>query len=101
FLGMIVGVVDIKYLTAFYQAATEHVGMSVRLVRRDGMVLIRYPSIGNAFGAKLPAISPWYGHVAEGGGNYIAPSIVDGVRSLVSVHPLHDYPLVVDILQRE
>jgi diguanylate cyclase (GGDEF)-like protein len=101
FLGVVLGVVDVKYLSDFYRAATEHVGMSVRLVRRDGAILIRYPSTAAAFGAQLPAVSPWYGHVAEGGGNYVAPSIVDGVRNLVSVHPLHDYPLVIDILQRE
>jgi diguanylate cyclase (GGDEF)-like protein len=101
FLGVVLGVVDVKYLTDFYRAATEHVGMSVRLVRRDGAILIQYPNTADASGAKLPTVSPWYGHVAEGGGNYIEPSIVNGVRSLVSVHPLHDYQLVVDILQRE
>ena len=101
FLGVIVGVVDVKYLSDFYRAATEHVGMSVRLVRRDGSILIRYPNIANPFGARLPALSPWYGNVAEGGGNYVAASSINGVRNLVSVHPLRDYPLVVDILQRE
>ena len=101
FLGVVVGVVDVKYLTDFYQAATEHVGMSVRLERRDGAILIRYPNIANAVGARLPAVSPWYGHVVEGGGSYVAPSTITGIRNLVSVHPLHDYPLVVDILQRE
>jgi diguanylate cyclase (GGDEF)-like protein len=101
FLGVILGVVDVKYLSDFYRAATEHVGMSVRLVRRDGAILIRYPNTASALGARLPGVSPWYGHVAEGGGNYVAPSIINGVRNLVSVHPLRDYPLVVDILQRE
>jgi diguanylate cyclase (GGDEF)-like protein len=101
FLGVILGVVNVKYLSDFYQAATEHVGMSVRLARRDGAILIRYPNTAVTYGAKLPAVSPWYRHVSDGGGNYVAPSLVEGVRSLVSVHPLHDYPLVVDILQRE
>src|ERR1019366_2240714 len=101
FLGVILGIVDVKYLSDFYRAATEHVGMSVRLVRRDGAILIRYPNTASALGARLPAVSPWYGHVAEGGGNSVAPSIINGVRNLVSVHPLQDYPLVVDILQRE
>jgi diguanylate cyclase (GGDEF)-like protein len=101
FLGLVLGVVDVKYLSDFYKAATEHVGMSVRLARRDGALLIRYPNTDTALGAKIPAISPWYGLVAEGGGNYVAPSSIDGARSLVSVHPLRDYPLVVDILQRE
>src|SRR5580698_6937767 len=65
FLGVILGVVDVKYLSDFYRAATEHVGMSVRLVRPDGAILIRYPNTTNAVGDILPARSPWYGHVAE------------------------------------
>ncbi len=101
FLGLILGVVDVKYLSDFYRAATEHVGMSVRLARRDGAILIRYPIPANQLGARLPASSPWYGYVTEGGGHYLASSAIDGRRNLVSVHPLHDYPLVVDILQRE
>src|SRR6202011_6034699 len=36
FLGLVLGIVDVKYLSDFYRAATEHLGMSVRLVRRGG-----------------------------------------------------------------
>ena len=39
--------------------------------------------------------------VAEGGGNYVTPGVLDGTRSLVSVHPLAEYPLVVDVLTEE
>jgi diguanylate cyclase (GGDEF)-like protein len=101
FLGLILGVVDVKYLNEFYRAATEHMGMSVRLERRDGAILIRYPATASQFGATIPAASPWYDHVILGGGNYVATSAIDGASNLISVHPLDDYPLVVDILQRE
>src|SRR5208283_3174008 len=39
----------------------------------------------------------WYRIVAEGGGTYRSPGYIDGITRLVSVHPLHDYPLVVDV----
>lgn len=101
FFGLVLGVVDIRYLSDFYRTATEHLGMSVTLARRDGAMLIRYPNTENAVGVFLPPQSPWHGRVAEGGGSYITPGILDGISSLVTVHPLRDYPLVVDVLEPE
>jgi diguanylate cyclase (GGDEF)-like protein len=101
FLGLVLGVVDTKYLIDFYQTAGEHAKQSVTLLRRDGTMLIRYPNPEAAIGVRLPQKSPWYARVAEGGGSYFNPGIVDGIPSLISVHPLHDYPLVVDVLTVE
>jgi diguanylate cyclase (GGDEF)-like protein len=98
FLGVVLGIVDIKYLSEFYQAAGEYSREAVTLLRRDGTMLMRYPNPAAAIGVKLPPGSPWYARVAEGGGNYVSPGILDGTPSLVSVHPLRDYPLVVDVL---
>jgi diguanylate cyclase (GGDEF)-like protein len=101
FLGVILGIVDVGYLSDFYRTATEHLGQAVTLLRRDGTMLMRYPDPTGAIGVKLPPGSPWYAHVAEGGGSYITSGILDGVRGLVSVHPLQDYPLVLDIVVDE
>ena len=101
FFGLILGVVDIKYLIDFYQAVGKHSRQSVTLLRRDGTMLIRYPNPESAIGVKLPQKSPWYVRVAEGGGNYVTSGTIDGTPSLVSVHPLADYPLVVDVLTEE
>jgi diguanylate cyclase (GGDEF)-like protein len=101
FLGLVLGIVDVRYLIDFYQTAGEHARELVTLLRRDGTMLIRYPDPERAIGLKLPQKSPWYARVAEGGGYYVTPNVVDGVPSLVSVHPLRDYPLVVDVLTRE
>ena len=97
FLGLVVGVVDVKYLSAFYRAASEHQGQAVTLLRRDGSMLLRYPNPAQIVGVRMPQASPWYARVAEGGGSYISPGVLDGVSRLVSVHPLRDYPLVVDV----
>jgi diguanylate cyclase (GGDEF)-like protein len=101
FIGLVLAVVDIESLSAFYQAAGEHSREAVTLLRRDGTMLMRYPDPEVAIGVKLPNGSPWYARVADGGGSYITPGILDGKPSLVSVHPLRDYPLVVDLLIEE
>jgi diguanylate cyclase (GGDEF)-like protein len=98
FLGLVLCVVDLQYLNDFYRSASEHLGQAVTLLRRDGTMLLRYPDPASAIGIKLPLGSPWYARVTEGGGNYITPGTVDHIPSLVSVHPLRDYPLVIDVL---
>jgi diguanylate cyclase (GGDEF)-like protein len=101
FLGLVLGVVDVEYLIDFYQAAVSHLGETVTLLRRDGTILLRYPDPAAAIGIRLPAGSPWFGRVTEGGGSYIDAHTVAGISSLVSVHPLRDYPLVVDVTMNE
>jgi diguanylate cyclase (GGDEF)-like protein len=97
FLGMVLAVVDIKNLIDFYQTAGSLSKEAVTLLRRDGTMLIRYPNPASSIGVKLPRKSPWYARVAEGGGSYLTTGVLDGTRSLISVHPLAEYPLVVDI----
>jgi diguanylate cyclase (GGDEF)-like protein len=101
FLGLVLGVLDIQYLSDFYRAAGERTGEAVTLLRRDGTMLMRYPDPAAAIGIKLPQGSPWYARVAEGGGSYISPGVLDGKPSLVSVHPVDDYGLVVDVMMEE
>jgi diguanylate cyclase (GGDEF)-like protein len=101
FLGLVLGIVEVKYLIDFYQTAGEHEKEAVTLLRRDGTMLIRYPDPEAGIGMKLPQQSPWYARVAEGGGGYVTPGALDSIPSLVSVHPLRDYPLVVDVLMDE
>ena len=101
FLGLVLGIVDIQYLSDFYQAAGEPMREAVTLLRRDGTMLMRYPNLMAAVGAKLPNQSPWYDRVARGGGSYFSDGTLDGIPNLISVHPLRDYPLVVDIVMQK
>ena len=45
----------------------------------------------------MPAESPWHQLVLQGGGYYRSPGYFDGKARLVAVHPLRDYPLVVNV----
>ena len=66
-------------------------------LRKDGTILVRYPEIANTSVTRMPANSPWYGVVADGGGSYSTAGIFDNGPRLVSAQPLRDYPLVVNV----
>jgi signal transduction histidine kinase len=97
FLGVVLGVIAVDYLEAFYKAITLQPGGSVTLLRRDGMILARYPHTENIMATRMPGQSPWYQRVAENGGSYDSPGYLDGIVRVVAVQPVRDYPLVVDI----
>lgn len=101
FLGLAVGAIDLLYLANFYQAIALPPGETVTLLRRDGLVLARYPDTTNEAGKFMSAISPWYGLVAGQGGTYRSPGFLGAIPAVVSVHPLHAWPLVIDVSMRE
>ncbi len=45
----------------------------------------------------MPQSSPWYDRVAAGGGTYISPGVFNDRQRFVSVHPVRDYPVVIDV----
>jgi signal transduction histidine kinase/DNA-binding response OmpR family regulator/HPt (histidine-containing phosphotransfer) domain-containing protein len=96
-LGAVVAGIRTDYLEAFYKAITLNDSGSVTVLNRDGKVFARYPHTENMMGNKMPLESPWYARVASGGGFYRSPGYLDGITRVVSVRPLHQYPLVVDV----
>ncbi|MBI1776824.1 MAG: hypothetical protein HYR63_15875 [Proteobacteria bacterium] len=97
FLGSVQAAIEVAYLENSYKAITLHEGGSVSLLRRDGMILVRYPAIESLIGTRMPTESPWYAQVAQNGGSYRSPGYLDGMTRVVSVHPLKEYPLVVGV----
>jgi PAS domain-containing protein len=102
FLGLILAVVDISYLSDFYKSAGAKLDETIALLLNDGSMLVRYPDPEIAIGLKLRRASPWYETVLRGGGNYtsVLTTLMDN-PSLVSVHLLRNYPLVINILVDE
>ncbi len=96
FLGMILGSVPLRFLSDFYRSISLPRGELFMLVRRDGMVLMRDPDVHALIGTKLPIASPWYAVVARGGGEFETMVSFDQTR-LVSVKPLREYPLVMNV----
>jgi signal transduction histidine kinase len=97
FLGTVIAQVDTRYLEDFYATISMVPGESVTLLRRDGIVIAGFPDSGNRRGRHMPELSPWYDRVANGGGSYHSPGYFGNVPQIITVHPLRDYPLVVDV----
>jgi signal transduction histidine kinase/DNA-binding response OmpR family regulator len=96
-VGMVVATVSLKYFDDFYRDIVLAEGSSVSILRDDGMRLVVYPRQDNLLGTSVPHDSPWYQIASAGGGNFIADGRTTGVSRFVSVQPLRDYPLVVDV----
>ncbi|MEJ0016340.1 MAG: ATP-binding protein [Acetobacteraceae bacterium] len=101
FLGIVLGSMDVEYLTDFYRAIDLPPGASVTLLRRDGLVLARHPDPTDQVGGRMPADSPWYATVAGEGGSYRSPGLLAPEPAIVSVHPLQVWPLVIDVSIQE
>ena len=97
FLGIVVVAIDVQYLLDYYKTISRHEQFGVTLVRRDGIVLARYPDATAFLGTPIPPAAPWYKMVAANGGTYRSPGYLSGVASIIAVTPLRDYPLVVDV----
>ena len=97
FLGVVVIGVSLSHFRKSYEAVASLADKSFMLLHSDGTVIARYPDPTDRVHDKLPADSPWYQLVAQGGGNYRYPSYIDGVVRLFAVRPLRDYPLVVNV----
>jgi diguanylate cyclase (GGDEF)-like protein len=101
FLGLVLVGLRLSYFETIYKSITPLRDQSFVLLHSDGTVLVRYPDPIDRSEQKMPARSPWYKLVAAGGGNYRSPGYFDGDARYVSVRPLNDYPLVVNVAVKE
>jgi diguanylate cyclase (GGDEF)-like protein len=101
FLGLVAGAAGTTFLDQFYQAISTKPGQSVTLLRTDGLILTRTPDPTHLVSTTMPKGSPWYEQILVGGGTYTSPGYLGGTPALVSVHPLRDYPLVIDVSIKE
>ena len=93
--------VEITHFRDIYEAIGSVEGQSFLLIRRDGMMLWRYPDPGEKIGQVLPPESEWYDVLAHGGGTYLSSGRFGGEPRLISVHPLPGTPLVVNVALAE
>jgi signal transduction histidine kinase len=100
-LGLVIGAIEIADLVDFYRAINLPAGEAVTLLRHDGLVLARHPDTAQQVGLFMPVSSPWHAVVAANGGSYRSPGFIGGGPSVVSVHPLKSWPLVIDVSIQE
>jgi signal transduction histidine kinase/DNA-binding response OmpR family regulator/HPt (histidine-containing phosphotransfer) domain-containing protein len=97
FLGIIVATIRTEYLEEFYKAITLPELGPVTVLRQDGTIFARYPRAEeDRIGQKLPGGSPWH-RLPGSGGTFRSQDDATGITWVESVHPLADYPLVVDV----
>jgi PAS domain S-box-containing protein len=102
FLGIVLGVVEVRYFEQFYRTIAINPGESVALFRRDGTMLVRYPLRESEIGRRLPPQAEWFKGIAdEKGATYRSPGYLDGVPRIVSIHPVGEFPLVSSVAIEE
>jgi diguanylate cyclase (GGDEF)-like protein len=101
FLGVVVISAKFSYFESIYQSIASLHGQYFLLVHRDGTMIVRYPDPKSRAGQKMPANSLWYKYLAQGGGYFRTHSVFDGEARLISLRPLRDYPLVVNVATSE
>ncbi|HZP76530.1 MAG TPA: ATP-binding protein [Pseudolabrys sp.] len=99
FIGEVVATMPLHHFETFFHATSLGSGYTVSLVRRDGMLLVRYPQagvVGGVFpGSVLRSLTDANAGVAR------SPSPVDGEARIAVGRALADYPLVVIATRRE
>jgi len=98
FLGLLLGAINLDYFNQFYQKVAADDGLNILLLKTDGSILASYPETGLVGQKFIPARSSWYRIVAAGhSDNYVANGLFIQGKRLISVHPLPEYPLVVNV----
>jgi signal transduction histidine kinase/DNA-binding NarL/FixJ family response regulator/HPt (histidine-containing phosphotransfer) domain-containing protein len=96
-LGFVAGGLALSYFEQFYRAIAHDDASAITLMRRGGTVLARYPGFDQYVGTHMPPWSHWYAVAAKGGGLYRSDGELTGHPRWVSVHPLQDYNLAIDV----
>jgi predicted signal transduction protein with EAL and GGDEF domain len=100
-VGLVVAAIDIRHLDEFYRVILRNTGEAATLLRRDGVILAHDRNAMAGVGETMPAISPWFDTVARNGGTYLSPGFFGAPPLIVTVRPLQDYPLVVNVVLAE
>ncbi len=96
-LGFVAGGLALSYFEQFYHAIAHDDATAITLMRRGGTILARYPGFDQYVGTHLPPRSQWFAVARQGGGLYRSGGELTGHPRWVSVHPLQDYSLAVDV----
>jgi diguanylate cyclase (GGDEF)-like protein len=94
--GSIVIETDAAYFQRIFASADLGSGGSVTLLRRDGLMLVRSPTLPHAIGSSFRQTPLFQVHLpARPAGAFEATSPIDGKRRLYGYSAVADYPLVI------
>ncbi len=98
--GGFAGVIAAEFLisvTEAYLGRTLPAPRRVIYARRDGTILLRYPSTASDAISTVPAESPWYAAVKAGGGSYLSGDSALQPATLAAVQLVSPLPLVIEV----
>ena|GEM_PF-4380721 len=101
FAGVVAALLDASYFQKFYQNLNMGRSRGIALLRRDGTMLVRFPQSVPNGGATVSDRPLWDAAVGKGGGIFGTEQLFPGTSAIVSVHPLAEFPLVIDVSLRE
>ncbi len=95
-LGLLVAAIELQYFEDLYKSVVVENGGSISLMRRDGVMLARYPHVDASIGQSM-ARNAFFGSLMANAGKRAVrlTSLVDGEDRLIAAHTLTNYPLVV------
>jgi diguanylate cyclase (GGDEF)-like protein len=98
FVGLVLGALDLGYFKEFYQTLTVGGDLGIALLDQGGRLATSVPSDAPV-GTKLAAGNAAWNRIVTShhAGFFEAQSAPRPAERLISVNPLRDYPLVVDV----
>ena len=99
--GIAAAVLDVGYFWKFYESLKMDESRGLTLLRNDGTMLLRFPEALPDGIFICPEIVTWTERVRDGGGIFRSTALEAGTATVVSVHPLIDFFLVINVSLRE
>ena len=96
FAGVVTAIVDLEDLERFYQAVNLGAGSAIHLLREDGTLLVRNPSVPNTVGQRFPELAD---SLHPNATQLINP--VDGKRNFIGAAHVTDTPLQLAVTREE
>ena len=96
YLGVVLGVVTVQSFEQIFEAITPTPNSTITLIRRDGMVLARWPQLETALGHSLPDRELFANLLSTSDHATVRRiGVFDGKDRLFAVDSLAHYPIVV------
>ena len=97
FLGAVIIGVPPEFFLNIAEGTSALEGYEARLLREDGTIYVTNPAGDDQLGTPMVEAAAWHDMVAAGGGTFRNDTSPDRPPRYVTVRPVADYPLVVDV----
>jgi PAS domain S-box-containing protein len=95
FLGIIEAAIPLKHFETFYRTIALGEGSAITLLRRDGMLLARYPAVESMIGRSLGSQAFSLIDKYTDRGSALGVGLIDGVSRYIAYSSVRGFPLVV------